>query len=211
MKPGTLVRCRVELDIEGIPPIEVGAEAEILEQFETATMIRVGYFGGYHVDQLRGDFVYYWDPISEPLPARARAKRGMIVDRHPDTPGKPSDKKHIGFWAASADPDADEYEAKGIQLPWPADHVDELWNKAKRNIVARYLKETTDVEFWRGFSFCRMGCGEASGTTDKGDDIYVWPAGFAHYVEAHGVRPPEEFVDHVLKKTGFHFDFGPED
>lgn len=213
MKPGTKVRCRVELDIDGIPPIEVGTEAEILEQFETGANIRVGWFGdeGYHVDMLRGDFTYFWEPISEPLPARGRPKRSMIVDRHPDTPGKPSDKKHIGFWAANADPDADEYQAKGTLLPWPADHVDESWNKAKRDIVVKYLKEADDVEFWRGFSFCRLGCGKGQGTTDKGDGTYVWPAGFAHYVEAHGVRPPDEFVDHVLEKTGWHFDFGPEE
>ncbi len=29
------------------------------------------------------------------------------------------------------------------------------------------------------------------------DGTYGWPQGFAHYVEAHGVRPPEEFVRHV--------------
>ena len=210
MKPGTKIRCRVELDIEGIPPIKVGTEAEILDRWGDSPSgnIRIGWFGDHHVDMMRGDFVYYWDPISEPLPARPRPKRGMVVDRHPDTPGKASDKKHIGFWAANADPDADEYEAKGLPLPWPADHVDESWNKAKRDIVVQYLKGAPNVEFWRGFSFCRLGCEDgAQGTTDKGDGTYVWPAGFAHYVEHHGVRPPEEFVDHVLEKMGWHFDF----
>jgi len=203
MKPGTKVRCRVALDIEGVPLIEVGTEAEILEQYETGANIRIGYFGaeGYHVDMLRGDFVYFWDPISEPLPARPRPKRGMIVDRHPDQPGAVTGKKYIGYWAANADPAADEYEAKGFPLPWPADHVDKSWDRAERAKVVAYLREAPDVEHWRGFSYCRLGCKAVSmGTTDKGDDTYVWPAGFAHYVNSHWVRPPDEFVQHVLSK-----------
>jgi hypothetical protein len=221
MKPGTKVRCRVELDVDGLPPIEVGTEAEILEQWGDGPSgnIRVGWFGDHFVDMMRGDFVYFWEPISEPLPARPRPKRSMVVDRDPSRPGKTTDQKYIGYWAASPDPDADEYQAKGILLPWPADHVDESWNEAKRSIVVQYLKDAPDVESWRGSSWCRFegtqGRGrqrppcvgeQGMGYTDKGDGVYVWPAGFAHYVEAHGVRPPDEFVDHVLEKLGFHFD-----
>jgi hypothetical protein len=30
------------------------------------------------------------------------------------------------------------------------------------------------------------------------DGTYAWPAIFAHYVERHHVRPPEEFVSHMI-------------
>lgn len=30
------------------------------------------------------------------------------------------------------------------------------------------------------------------------DGTYAWPAIFAHYVEHHHVRPPEEFVSHMI-------------
>lgn len=38
-----------------------------------------------------------------------------------------------------------------------------------------------------------MGC------TTLTDGKYVWPEGLAHYVTAHAVRPPEEFVRHALE------------
>ena len=40
------------------------------------------------------------------------------------------------------------------------------------------------------------------GGTDLSDGHYVWPFGFAHYVEAHGVKPPQEFIDHVWRANG---------
>ena len=30
------------------------------------------------------------------------------------------------------------------------------------------------------------------------DGTWVWPEGFAHSIEAHSVRPPQEFIDHLL-------------
>jgi hypothetical protein len=30
--------------------------------------------------------------------------------------------------------------------------------------------------------------------------VWVWPDGFAHYLQLHAVKPPQEFVDHVLRE-----------
>jgi hypothetical protein len=35
------------------------------------------------------------------------------------------------------------------------------------------------------------------------DDAWCWPDGLAHYVEAHGIRLPDQFVAHVAARD-FH-------
>jgi hypothetical protein len=39
------------------------------------------------------------------------------------------------------------------------------------------------------------------GTSCLTDGTFIWPEGFAHYLEAHAVRPPVEFVRHVLAQA----------
>jgi hypothetical protein len=38
------------------------------------------------------------------------------------------------------------------------------------------------------------------GNKEFTDWAYYWPEGFVHYIEEHNVKPPKEFVDHVMKK-----------
>ena len=136
-------------------------------------------------------------------------------------------RKFIGYWhAADIDPESglpqidmtpnphdggpsfkeeqfEMYErlcGKGV-LPFPCDFVDTSWNPEERDKVIAHLKSGQPFEYWRGFSWCRFGCDDKTGeqgTTDQSDGLYVWPEGFAHYVERHAIRPPKEFVDHVL-------------
>jgi len=44
----------------------------------------------------------------------------------------------------------------------------------------------------------REDCGRHNGSAELADGTYCWPEGLAHYLEAHQVRPPEEFVEHVV-------------
>lgn len=124
----------------------------------------------------------------------------MVVGAHPDH-SKLVGKRYIGYWAADKDPAKCSYARKGISLPWPGDYVDTSWDPQERAAVVAYLESVHDVVAWCGRSYCRLGCAEsiAMGSTDKGDGVYVWPEGFAHYVEVHGVKPPQEFIDHVRK------------
>ncbi|WP_437782765.1 hypothetical protein [Sorangium sp. So ce1097] len=39
------------------------------------------------------------------------------------------------------------------------------------------------------------------GTICLSDGTFVWPEGFAHYVKVHAVRPPKDFVRHVLREV----------
>lgn len=141
----------------------------------------------------------------------------MIIDRHPDQPGQKSKFKHIGYWhSVSIDPKSnlplktghsfESYEKSFGEagLPLPSEWVDNTWDAGERAKVVAFLKSGKAVNHWRGWSWCRFGCeGKHSemGSTDLSDGTYVWPEGFSHYVEKHGVKPPDEFIQHVLKTT----------
>lgn len=82
--------------------------------------------------------------------------------------------------------------------PNPVDHIDETWDLLERTIVARYLRMGRVVHGGYGYAWCRI-CGvNDNGYRDLSDGTFVWPEGFAHYVEKHSVRPPKEFVEHVM-------------
>ena len=52
-----------------------------------------------------------------------------------------------------------------------------------------------------GFSWCRFFCGasdKAMGSKELTDGCWIWPEGLSHYVRAHGILLPEEFVAHAL-------------
>jgi hypothetical protein len=102
----------------------------------------------------------------------------------------------IGYWTqAATDPKTDG-------LLWPEDCVDLSWDVSERSEVAAYLGETLPEEEiqYNGISWCRF-CRKPNGSCDFGDGTYIWPQGYAHYVVVHGVKPPQEFIDHVLSAS----------
>jgi len=101
--------------------------------------------------------------------------------------------KHLGYWITS------KFNDPFKSMPHPEDFIDESWDIVEREIVANYLDNGKDVKWWRGYSWCRLGCTRGIGTTDKSDGFYTWPAGFSHYIREHSVKPPQEFIDHVLE------------
>ena len=89
--------------------------------------------------------------------------------------------------------------------PDPHDFVDPDWAPGERKIVIAYLDAGRRDAQYMGYSWCRFRCGArgtAMGTADLSDGVYVWPEGFAHYLRAHQVRPPQEFVRYVLGLEG---------
>jgi hypothetical protein len=131
----------------------------------------------------------------------------MILARHPHLNGLPdnelgtkvrakyADLKFIGYWAW---PKTAHTEAS-VGMPDPHDFVDEKWDPVQRNAVIRHLQAGETFESWRGWSWCRFKCGDQKmGSQCLTDGTYVWPQGFVHYIEHHAVRPPQEFIDHVL-------------
>jgi len=226
VKPGTKIYCKEELSVDNpfvqgrpflvkpgrecviaaIGPAEVrGEEGWVSIEDVMPADVVVGWFdfgngkrSGF-INQMRGDFMYYWKPLSVVL-ARERPNRAMILDQHLSQKfvGVP---RCIGYWASCADPDADSYIQKGVELPWPGDFIDESWDANERAMVVKYLKKGEMTEQWLGESRCRL-CSEPNGAEDLSDAHYTWPSGFAHYVEEHGVKPAAEFINHVWRANG---------
>jgi hypothetical protein len=79
----------------------------------------------------------------------------------------------------------------------PASLVDKTWDPGCRSQVIEYLEAGEVFSRDLGYSRCRFGCGisdEEMGSADLSDGAWVWPEGLAHYLRAHQVRPPDEFV-----------------
>lgn len=132
---------------------------------------------------------------------------------HPDNPPESKTRQAIGYWkpiTASGNEDAifQEFfqELKIFQkekydyLPDPKDFIDVSWSFQEKVMVSEYIRNQPNLVQWRGSSNCRL-CGKSNGSTCKGDDIYIFPSGFAHYVEEHDVKPPRTFIDHVKRKN----------
>lgn len=86
-------------------------------------------------------------------------------------------------------------------LPRPQDHVDWSWSKRERKLVLAYV---TDRRFrrtaYRGYSTCRICDKWNNGSADFTDGVYLWPEGYGHYIDVHGVKPPRDFIEHVLRR-----------
>lgn len=94
----------------------------------------------------------------------------------------------IGYWIESL------LDAKYFP---PQELVGEL-PAQKMERVATYLDQAAVFESYRGISWCRFGCGHHSmGSRDLTDGEWVWPEGLSHYVRAHGVTLPDQFLHHV--------------
>lgn len=117
--------------------------------------------------------------------------------------------KKIGFWSkvSRCDPVAEFVDeilnAIFTKLPDPRDHVDRSWDSYEREMVRKYLANGVVHQSYFGSAQCRM-CHlvDGNGSRDFTDGVYLWPEGFAHYLEAHWVKPPQEFVEHVRRRVG---------
>ena len=102
----------------------------------------------------------------------------------------------IGYWRDPNDPTTAGW-------PDPHDHVDPAWDPRERKRVIRYLKAGSKHEGWFGYSTCRFKCGIPDwkmGKDDLTDGVFVWPEGYPHYLQAHNVKPPERFLQHVRQR-----------
>ncbi len=116
--------------------------------------------------------------------------------------------RQIGFWRPRPaerrfyDP-RDPFDARTLRLPWPGDHVDRAWARTPeaRTVHAYVTDPSKHRAQYRGCSTCRL-CERSNGSASFGDGTYLWPEGFGHYIEAHMVKPPQAFIDHVIAKTG---------
>jgi hypothetical protein len=96
--------------------------------------------------------------------------------------------REVGFWIWDSDPEK---------------LVDPKWDPKERAKVIAYLKAGRIRNRYLGSAYCRMGCfggnsDSRMGSLELTDNDWIWPEGFAHYLEVHQVKPPEIFVKWVL-------------
>jgi hypothetical protein len=128
--------------------------------------------------------------------------------------------KYVGFWQPNNGPSlvstVDILTKQGVaaallahaqkllpneaKYPNVRDMIDPSWRGEERDAVIAYLLRRGYVRMaYLGWSTCRI-CGCENGTKDMTDGVYVWPEGFAHYLIAHEVKPPVEFIQHVMSR-----------
>jgi hypothetical protein len=103
------------------------------------------------------------------------------------------DMKLIGYWIE---------DLKDEEFCAPQEVVGFLPPEV-RTRIANYL-DAGSVDMGNsqfGFSWCRFFCGASDnqmGSKELTDGGWIWPEGLSHYVRAHGIILPEEFVAHAL-------------
>jgi len=103
----------------------------------------------------------------------------------------------IGYWPLVNDESAAE-----SGFPDPGD-LHGSWDEADRKAVLGRLHAGVPFRTYAGFSSCRI-CGTPVGAEELTDGVWAWPSGLAHYVEAHGVQLPDEFVRAARADTVLH-------
>ncbi|MCZ4102453.1 MULTISPECIES: hypothetical protein [Streptomyces] len=99
------------------------------------------------------------------------------------------DLKALGYWRSES----------VAGLPDVAAMMDVEWDESEREIVADYLNQGQIVRQFMGVSRCRV-CNEPNGNAELTDGEFIWPTGLSHYLTAHAVRLPSEFVMHVFRR-----------
>lgn len=96
-----------------------------------------------------------------------------------------------GHWRAAFDEPSD--------LPWPV--PDPSWRDRTAFLEELAKAESTAYHIeYRGLSYCRL-CGQVNGRDGLRKDRWEWPEGLRHYIEAHDIRPTDEFVDFISRAS----------
>ena len=98
----------------------------------------------------------------------------------------------IGYWHSK--------DSENKDFPNVHDFVDPDWDQREKAKVIAFLKLPHVSLGYMGWSNCRI-CLCHNGTEDHMNDEFLWPSGLLHYVECHNVKPPQIFIDMVLKNS----------
>jgi hypothetical protein len=105
--------------------------------------------------------------------------------------------KMIGYWITAFD-DRDFIAPQELEGEYPA-HV--------RSRVVEYLHGGRLLEAYGGRATCRYPACKHSkfehgiGSGEFTDGVWAWPEGLFHYIEAHSVTLPAEFVAHATENS----------
>jgi hypothetical protein len=94
----------------------------------------------------------------------------------------------IGYWASGA-----ERQEESPGWPDPKDLIGN-WDFAHRRSVVKYLSSGITFRRYLGFAQCRI-CDASLGSDEMTDGTWAWPQGLEHYVQAHNVLLPADFIE----------------
>lgn len=100
--------------------------------------------------------------------------------------------RYIGRWISSL---------KDTEYPPPHELVGEYDSTLKPKIV-NYLDTGHVLHVYRGYASCLFRCNYSEPFTEKTDGNWIWPSDLAHYVQAHNVLLPAEFIADAVTSTG---------
>ncbi|KAL3665988.1 hypothetical protein V7S43_008786 [Phytophthora oleae] len=120
--------------------------------------------------------------------------------------------QELGFWCSEEELSSTE-PLNTTSRPSPLRLVDDAWftecDPAFLKTIGWYLTRAFVESHELAYSFCRFpGCSLAlqqprvMGACTMTDGVYCWPEGYWHYVSYHHVKPPDEFLGHVLERYG---------
>ncbi|KAG6578124.1 putative mitogen-activated protein kinase kinase [Phytophthora cinnamomi] len=119
--------------------------------------------------------------------------------------------REVGFWCSDEELAGEVADANRLN---PLQLVDDAWftdcHPALLKTIEWYLTRGAFVESHElAYSFCRFpDCSlaleqpQVMGACTMTDGVYCWPEGYWHYVNHHHVKPPQEFLDHLMERYG---------
>ncbi|KAG7388636.1 hypothetical protein PHYBOEH_007778 [Phytophthora boehmeriae] len=117
--------------------------------------------------------------------------------------------REVGFWCSDEELSKPAGDLLDINRPNPLLLVDDKWfAECTPEVLQKiewYLTRVFVESHELAYSFCRFpNCSLAleqphvMGACTMTDGLYCWPEGYWHYVSHHHVRPPQEFLTHLL-------------
>lgn len=99
--------------------------------------------------------------------------------------------RYLGRWINSL---------RDSKYPPPQELVGEYEDKIQSKIV-NYLNNGHILNVYRGQTFCLFRCNHHQSFVELTDGRWVWPRDLAHYVHAHSVQLPPDFIADALSST----------
>uniref|UniRef100_A0AAV1TZK6 Uncharacterized protein n=1 Tax=Peronospora matthiolae TaxID=2874970 RepID=A0AAV1TZK6_9STRA len=117
--------------------------------------------------------------------------------------------REVGFWCSEQAVSSNK--ALSANRPNPLQLIDDIWFTQSDPVVLQkiegYLTRAFVESHEFAYSFCRFSsCSlaleqpQVMGACTMTDGSYCWPEGYWHYIYHHHVKPPQEFLDHLLDR-----------
>lgn len=99
-------------------------------------------------------------------------------------------RKVEGYW--------NNKENRYPDFPMPVRH-NKKWKKSEFLQRLSVVQKDSHQTFCKGSSRCRL-CDKSNGSGEFSRGEWDWPDGLMHYVEDHGVKPSDAFIEFINKE-----------